>query len=90
MKLPSVTVAGVFSDSITIHSTGTSEPTTITRRASDQPLRCLSRWLIVSPPGAAPAPKPLMNTNAISATSRNSSTDTADPRPRFRRLSRVL
>jgi hypothetical protein len=39
MKLPSVAVAGVLSDSITIQTTGTSEPTMITAKAPDQPKR---------------------------------------------------
>jgi hypothetical protein len=37
MKLPSVAVAGVFSDRNTIHRTGTSEATQMTRIASDHP-----------------------------------------------------
>src|SRR5437588_10208400 len=88
MKLPSVADAEVFSDSITIHATGTSETTTTTKIASDQPLYSRVRGLIAhSPPGAAPAPKPLMNTKAINATSRNSITETADTSPRLSRIS---
>ena len=37
MKLPSVAVAGVLSDSMMIHTTGTSEQTTITDEGRDQP-----------------------------------------------------
>ena len=48
MKLPSVAVAGVFSDSITIHTTGTSEHTKMTMIASDQSADlCFARWLIL-------------------------------------------
>ena len=38
MKLPSVALAGVFSDSITIHSTGTSEATATISSAPDHPV----------------------------------------------------
>ena len=47
MKLPSVAVAGVLSDSITIHTTGTSDATKMMMIASDQPLISFWRLLIL-------------------------------------------
>src|SRR5207248_8937704 len=44
---------------------------------------------VVSARGPAPAPNTLMNTTAIIATIRNSRIDTAEPSPRFNRLSSV-
>ena len=92
MNLPSAERARVFSDSERIQSTGTSETTTTTDEPGAPAASAAARRVVhrVASALGRRVPNTLMKTNAMIATITKTSTDTAEPSPRFSRFSSWL
>ena len=87
--VPSVIVAGVFSESETIHKTGNRARSTTIARPMLHRVYCRTPCSMPQLPGLPSAmrtPRPFTKTNAMMRTQTKISTDTAEPSPRLRRL----